>query len=281
MAANTGPDKNPYPVGSDLPDGPAAFVALGQRLTLMKGAGIGLVANIAALAASITNGDAFPGWTVYVSGLDAMFRYSGGVYRLHGTPRVADAAARDALFDGATTVRQPGDRVYRIDREWTEEYMDLAPITAGWYPIAGALPNVMASRGASQSFTSGTVTVVAFPPVSGTNLVFDNANATAIIPVAGRYRVRGSLAWQGGGAVSLRGLYVALNGTGSAQAIKGVLKNTNALETQDIETEATLAAGDLVRLLGLQQSGIALSSYTGGGAYNTELAVQYIGPARA
>ena len=90
----TGIDKLPYPNSGDIPDGPAAFLALSQRLSLMKGAGISYVADSAELGALITNGDAFTGLSVYHAGADVVVRFNGTAFKIAETKKFADVSAQ-------------------------------------------------------------------------------------------------------------------------------------------------------------------------------------------
>jgi len=77
---NTGLPKFPYPNGSDIPDGPAAFLALGQRMALMAGAGVVYAATAAARTALVTNTDAFEGMLVHQVDTHTLWEYRGSTW---------------------------------------------------------------------------------------------------------------------------------------------------------------------------------------------------------
>lgn len=111
----TGVDKNPYPNSTDTPDGPGAFLALAQRLTKMKGAGIAYAADATALAALITDGDAFTGLNVYHAAADCVVRYNGTAFKLVGRKTFANAAAQTSWTASYSGLIDAGASSFRTD----------------------------------------------------------------------------------------------------------------------------------------------------------------------
>ncbi|WP_213816218.1 hypothetical protein [Glaciihabitans sp. dw_435] len=72
---NTGAPQLPYPNGSDIPDGPGAFLALASRMAKMGGSGTAYVADAAGRQALVTAGDVFPGLEVMQADTQATWKY--------------------------------------------------------------------------------------------------------------------------------------------------------------------------------------------------------------
>lgn len=73
----TGAAKYPYPNASAVPDVPADFLILGQRIAKMNGAGIAYVADATARAALVTNTDAFNVLVVAQTDTGEYWKYDG------------------------------------------------------------------------------------------------------------------------------------------------------------------------------------------------------------
>jgi len=159
----TGPGKFPYPNSTTVPDVPADLLLLAQRTALMTGAGVGYVADATALAATITNGDAFTGWIVYQVAADAYVRYNGSAFKLYGTKTFASAAAQttwNASFGGLLEV---GSLSFRNDVQITDRWNGSAwkAWDSDWLAYAGSVLSLVLGTGGTQlvrwKYTAGKV----------------------------------------------------------------------------------------------------------------------------
>lgn len=101
---STGLDKNPYPNTGDAPDGPGAFLAFAQRLSLLKGAGVAYCDTTAARNALVTNGDAYDGLHVYDAETGFDYIYKAGWKLVSTNGPVAFVPTWTNLTPGSSTV---------------------------------------------------------------------------------------------------------------------------------------------------------------------------------
>lgn len=202
----TGTAKFPYPNSGELPDGPAAFLALAQRMQLMGGGGIGYVADTTELGAFITNGDAFAGLHVYHAAADALVRYNGSAFKLAGVKKFADASARGAwttaysglLEDGSLSDQLDTNTIYRYSGSvWVAVVEDTGWIVptlgSGWSNFAAPyattayrrINGVVHLKGFVKGGTGGTMFTLptGFRPTEQQTIVVSSALSTAILSV--------------------------------------------------------------------------------------------------
>lgn len=86
MTLEYGLNQYPYPAGTVAPDVPEYFLELAMRLALMNGAGIAYVADAAARAALVTNGDAHEGLFVYQRDTGYTYRYLSASWKIWDVP---------------------------------------------------------------------------------------------------------------------------------------------------------------------------------------------------
>ena len=149
----TGLAKYPYPASTAAPDVPADILLLAQRIVLMNGAGIGYVADSTALSATITNADAFTGWSVYHAAADCTVRYNGAAFKLSGTKRFASAAAQTTWNASYSGLLDAGMLSYRVDVGITDRWTGAAwvPWDSDWITWTTAPTNITVGTGGSAS----------------------------------------------------------------------------------------------------------------------------------
>ena len=147
----TGVAKYPYPQPTAVPDVPADLLLLTQRLALMNGAGIGYVADAAELTATITNSDAFTGWSVYHAAADCVVRYNGAAFKISGTKRFASAAAQTSWTSTYSGLLEADALSITTDTGITYRYNGSAwdPWESGWITWATAPTNLTVGTGGS------------------------------------------------------------------------------------------------------------------------------------
>jgi len=224
---------------------------------------------------------------------------------------VRSQAARDAISNP-----HDGQAVYRTDRDWVEIYdgtawrvQGLALCSSGsdrdtavTHPYAGQLayisnvsavhrysgsawvperPAARMLRTTGGNVASGSMTVLAlntedFDTHGGHDNVTNSSRYT--VPIAGVYRVSGSVGWaaQTSGSPNLRQAELRKNGTtipgSQGPAVSGATTSVCATNTVSV----LCAAGDYIELAGLQSSGSTVGTSTTAAIYPV-LCVEYIG----
>lgn len=140
---NDGVLQLPYPAGSAIPDGPGAILALTNRLNVMSGSGIARVANAAALAALVTNGDAFTNLFVCQVDTGAVYRYTGSVWQLWSLPETAWTPASITNVTVGTGGTKTG--WYSVNNGVVTFSL---PVVLGTSPAVGGRPTVPVPIGA-------------------------------------------------------------------------------------------------------------------------------------
>lgn len=155
----TGVDKNPYPNSTDVPDGPGAFLLMAQRLTKLKGAGVGYAADSTALAALITDGDAFAGLHIYYLAADCMVRFNGSAFKLFGVKMFATTAAQTSWTSTYSGLLENGSQSFRIDAG-VQDFWNTSAWRGAGAGVAPVVPSSVAGTGVTVSAT-GAVQFVA------------------------------------------------------------------------------------------------------------------------
>jgi len=150
----TGSAQYPYPGSTAVPDVPADILLLTQRLALMNGSGTGFVADATALAATITDGDAFTGWSVYHAAADCVVSYNGSAFKLVGTKRFADVAAQTSWTTTYSGLLEAGSLSYAVDTTITYRYSGSAWVAwnSPWFTRTPTLNNITLGTGGTSYF---------------------------------------------------------------------------------------------------------------------------------
>lgn len=123
-----------------------------------------------------------------------------------------------------------------------------------------------------QSLTNGAVTAITMDTVmfSG-GIVWDSGNATRIpVALAGIYQVNVGVLFAASGAGSYRQLWVHKNGSTAVRHAYNILCPVSSTQVLSVTGSSlmSLAAGDYLELIAVQDSGGALSTSTGSGFNN-------------
>jgi len=144
----------------------------------------------------------------------------------------------------------------------------------------GVIPAVTATRDTNQAVPTGST-----PPVSLTQELFDTANMhsttsstnSLIAPVAGIYRVSGSIRWQIN-ATGSRFLGIeAPGGAGYDASVWGPAAPLSNSTDQSVSTLLSLAAGDAASLRVFQDSGTSLNIDASSGT-RPVFSMEWVGP---
>ena len=173
---NEGVDLLPYPNSSDIPDGPAAFLALASRLTLMKGAGVAFVADAAARAALVTSGFAYQDLLVLQSNTGVLYRYNASAWVVFEA--AANSQRRNAVQSIATGATS------QVVLSWDTAVL---PLTAAFTLSAGVFTCVTAG------VFEVTATADFAANATGNRAIYIRKNTTPIAP-GGQNSVTGQAA---------------------------------------------------------------------------------------
>lgn len=201
----------------------------------------------------------------------------------------ASSTARDAHFGVPANdtqrlaLQNAGSECIRTDLGYSEAYFATYNASTnpggatpyGWYPLAGALPNLAYTTNASQSVTNTGVTVT----FAATNtmaiaqgITFNAATGVATIVSAGNYQITGKVNFAASTSGSKQ-LAIQKNATN----IVNNLRTTAAIDTLEINAVLKLAAGDTISLFATAT--VTTATETGNFRY-TSLFMNYVSPAR-
>lgn len=102
-----GLDQLPYPNTSDAPDGPGAFLALAQRLTAMKGAGIAYAATNG-IRVALQATDVYVGLVCYDAQDNAYYQWTGSTWLVLPIVQDFPLAPASAASAAQQTIVAPG-----------------------------------------------------------------------------------------------------------------------------------------------------------------------------
>jgi hypothetical protein len=216
--------------------------------------------------------------------------------KLKTTVPVAGIVERDSLFP---TPAQ-GNSVWRSDLGWEERYFGLYSATtnpggatpAGWYPTSGTVPFAELKRNSTAvSCTTGSYNILstAFNAGWASDATIDATNGTITINKTGMYFVNAQLFWSSGAGATYRYLWVTKNYTtlGTPPAVNSVAESlvtpSFSYLSQNIASSLVkLTSGDVLRVMGLQNSGATLTIADNSTAQGVPagLTVRWAGPAR-
>lgn len=202
-----------------------------------------------------------------------------------GTP--ATAAARRALQDlGATTIRTDTGRIERYYAGLTDGGANPGGATvAGWYPVGGRMPCVLLARNATAytTFPNNAYTQITNTHL-GTDLADDATTAGGAITIVtpGRYRLSAAVSFVAN-ATGARTFAVTKNSAvvppTSSVLYASAPASAGGNSTMVGSREILLAAGDVLRLFALQNSGGNLTLLTAAEAVGgTYFSATYVGP---
>lgn len=212
------------------------------------------------------------------SALNAALSSLNTGFKTQAATPVASVGERAVIFPAPVQ----GNAVYRTDLGYEERYFatydsnsNVAGATpAGWYPLANAGPYYYGQKTIDQQLPNG----------QGAQITFNNNNALGMsattggnvtVPITGWYRVTASLGGFSSGAGNNRWLYVTKNSDTDQPRILSVVTNFAAPGDNiwNASKVVLLAAGDVLRMNGLQDSG-ATANLNG-----STLAVEWAGHA--
>jgi hypothetical protein len=173
-----------------------------------------------------------------------------------GVPSFANDTERDAYY----VAPNPGDRAYRRDMLWVEEYRGSRSFTtttatrtspAGWYPVDGAgIPILRAAHtytGATNATWNQQTSLTVLEQVNFANL----ASGAWVVPIDGYYAVRASQGVTAGGddndSVRLEATANSVSPpTGTIADVEWRVTSTRGTQGS-LYNEVPLQAGDQVR----------------------------------
>lgn len=216
-------------------------------------------------------------------------------------PRRGTATARDAMYaaliasaQGQLVLQGKGDLwnndAGTLDRYYARYDLTANPQgarTAGWYPVAGALPFVrLATAGSAnaQGVGSATNSQVGLAQVDSIQGRISVQNANIVIVQDGLYDVAGSGQFQPGGSVASRQLVVTKGdvaatwgGQLSDLLVYDETNDTNNFTIVSGSNVVPLKAGDVLRLAVRQNSGATIN-LSRNHDVRTFMSARYIGP---
>ncbi|ANZ35527.1 hypothetical protein BBK82_04965 [Lentzea guizhouensis] len=215
----------------------------------------------------------YEGMPIYRTDRDWVEIYDGGAWRVHGVAICTSVADRNA----AITHPRTGQLTMITDIDCLWQY-DGA--TSAWVPIGGGVPQAQLRQTATQTLTTGVGAPINFQVedrdnFAGHDNVTNNSRYTAQVP--GWYELNGGIAfaasgvgarvsqWNKNGAM-IDGSDLAFPSAGAGLATRIPARTT----------QVQLAAGDYVQLVGFQDSGGPLDTFTGGGV-RSSMSVKFVG----
>lgn len=257
----SGVAKYPYPAANVVPDVPLYIKELADRVAKMAGAGIGYAADATALAALISNSDAFTGLTVYVDSADAVVRYNGSGFKLVGTKRFADATARGTWTTTFSGLLEAGSVARDTDTGITYRWNGSA-----WEPVITAKACSLRKSG-NYNLTTSAVALTWDVEISDPDGMHDNSSNTSRItaPVSGLYQVAVQL--YNNNTSGYGTVYGRVNGTTDVAA-SSVRRTGDANVGTPLTSTfpVALSAGDYIEIMVLHSS--AAGQIVGGTSIN-------------
>jgi hypothetical protein len=202
--------------------------------------------------------------------------------KTNGTPPVADATARDALFPSPVQ----GNSVYRLDKGWMERYYALynsttnpgGASTAGWYPVSGRMPYATARGTATLSATNNAWSIgsVGFTAGGFEHGGFTSSGASNYylnVPYPGLYDIQVYASFSSNANGNLRSVRAVLDNATVTPTIYQTPRHAVQSSSYGVQSQfMSMAVATNIQLQIFQDSGAGLNTV------DRVLTARYLGP---